>query len=115
MAKTQWHPLFAALLDALLRDHYEIQTEVPVSELPRRGDFLIVRRQGSDPPFRGLWEHLTEWNVLEFKGMTYDPEEDDLELLMHVGAGLTHKVNQERRGRGESRLEQRQVSFWYIA
>jgi hypothetical protein len=45
-----------------------VQNEVPVSDLPRRGDLLLLRQQGSEPPpFHGLWEHLTEWNVLEFK------------------------------------------------
>ncbi len=116
MAKTQWHPLFAALLEALLRDHYEVQTEVPVSELPRKGDFLILRRQAAPaPPFTGLWGYLTEWNLLEFKGMTDDPEEDDLELLMHVGAGLAYKVNRERKARREARLGENQMALWYVA
>jgi hypothetical protein len=116
MAKTQWHPLFAALLKALLRDHYEIQTEVPVSELPRKGDFLILRRQAAPaPPFTGLWSYLRDWNLLEFKGMTDAPEEDDLELLFHVGTGLAYKINQERRERREARLEENQMAFWYVA
>jgi hypothetical protein len=113
---TQWHPLFARLLGVQLGEFYEIQTEVSVSDLPRRGDILIVRRQpGPEPPFRGLWNYLADWNVLEFKGPTEYPEVDDLELLAHVGTGLTYKLNEERRVRNESRLEARQVSLWYIA
>jgi len=112
---TQWHPLFARLLGVLLQDYYEIQTEVPVSELPRRGDILLIRRQtGQKPPFQGLWSRLTEWSLLEFKGPTDRAEEDDLELLVHVGTGLTYRFNQERRTRGEERLANSQVSFWYL-
>jgi hypothetical protein len=113
MAK-QWHPLFAHLLGLLLGEHYEIQTEVPVSDLPRRGDILLLRRQAADPPFRGLWEHLTEWNVLEFKGPSDDAEGKDLELLVHVGSGLSYRLNEERQRGGEP-LAPRQVSFWYLA
>jgi hypothetical protein len=114
MAK-QWHPLFAHLLGLLLGEHYEIQTEVPVSDLPRRGDLLLLRRQAADPPFQGLWEHLTEWSVLEFKGPGDDAEGKDLELLVHVGSGLTYRLNEERQQRGEALLAARQVSFWYLA
>jgi hypothetical protein len=113
---TQWHPLFARLLKLLLEEHYEVQTEVPVSDLPRSGDILLIRRQpGHAAPFKGLWGHLTDWNVVELKGPSDDPEEDDLELLMHVGTGLTYRFNEERRQRKEARLENRQVSFWYLA
>ncbi len=40
---TQWHPLFAHLLRLLIDEYYEVKTEVPVSELPRRGDLLVLR------------------------------------------------------------------------
>jgi hypothetical protein len=113
--KSQWHPVFAHLLGLLLEDYYEIQPEVPVSDLPRQADLLVIRRQpGPEPPFRGLWNHLTDWNVLEFKGPTDAPEDADLELLIHVGTGLTYRINEERQSRKESPLENRQVSFWYI-
>jgi hypothetical protein len=115
--KTQWHPLFVHLLGQLIGDYYDLRPEAPVSELPRRGDILILRRRpGEKPPFRGLWENLTEVNVLEFKGPGDDPELDDLELLMHVGTGLTYKLNEERQKEGRSdRLENNRVSFWYLA
>ncbi len=113
---TQWHPVFARLLGLLIDEYYEIQTEVPVSGLPRRGDFLVLRRHGGpSPPFRGLWMYLTDLNVLEYKGPTDDAEEPDLEKLAHVGTGLTYKVNEERRARGEAPLAGREVSFWYLA
>src|SRR4051812_34738361 len=103
---TQWHPVFARLLGLLLGDYYEIQPEVPVSDLPRAGDFLIIRRQeGPEPPFRGLWNHLTDWNVIEFKGPTDAPREEHLEKLVHVGTGITYRLNEERQARGEVPLE----------
>jgi hypothetical protein len=113
--KTQWHPLFTHLLGLLVGDYYELRPEVPVSELPRRGDVLLLRRRpGEEPPFRGLWERLTEVSVLEFKGPGDGPELDDLELLVHVGTGLTYKLNEERGAKQEARLANRQVSFWYL-
>jgi hypothetical protein len=113
---TQWHPLFARLLTVQLGDYYEIHPEFPVSDLPRRGDFLIVRRQeGLEPPFRGLWNHLTDWNVIEFKGPSDDAEGDDLEKLAHVGTGITYRLNEERRANKQQTLANRQVSLWYIA
>ena len=85
MAK-QWHPLFACLMTLLVKDYYEVETETPVSDLPRRGDLLLIRRQGiASPPFEGLWSRLVDWNLIEFKGPTDDAEIDDLELLVHVG------------------------------
>src|SRR5262245_13151770 len=61
---TQWLPLFARLLRLLLVDFYQVEVEVPVSDLPRKGDLFLLRRTGSaEPPFTGLWVHLTEWNV----------------------------------------------------
>jgi hypothetical protein len=112
----QWHPLFAHLLKLLLGDYYDVQTEVPVSELPRRGDILVLRRQGGQtPPFHGVWENLTDSNVFEFKGPSDDAEPDDLELLIHVGTGLTYRWNEERSAKGEPRLVNQRVSFWYLA
>lgn len=112
----QWHPLFAHLLGLLVRDYYDVQPEVPVSDLPRRGDLLLVRRHaGPAPPFVGLWSNLTDWNICEFKGPTDGPEADDLELLFHVGTGITYKLNEERRANQQERLANRDVSFWYLA
>ena len=66
---------------------------MPVSDLPRKADLLVIHRHpGRQPHFLGLWSHLTDWNVLEFKGPTDDAEEEDLELLMAVGTGLTCRL-----------------------
>jgi hypothetical protein len=113
---TQWHPLFAKLLGLLINEYYDIQTEVPVSELPRRSDLLVLRRHTSaTPPFQGLWSHLTDWNVIEFKGPSDSAEEADLELLLHVGTGLAFRLNEERRVKKEEVLPYHRVSFWYLA
>ena len=112
----QWHPLFARLLKVLLEDFYQVEPEVSVSDLPRKGDLFLLRRTGTaEPPFTGLWMHLTEWNVLEFKGPTDGPEEVDLDKLMHVGTGIGYRFNQERRQRGEAPLPNRRIAFWYLA
>jgi hypothetical protein len=112
----QWHPLFAHLLRLLLDRYFSVQTEVSVSDLPRRGDLLQVRRQATErPPFAGLWSHLTDWNVLEFKGPGDHAHDDDLELLVHVGTGLTVRFNEERLSAGQERLDTGEVSLWYVA
>ena len=60
---TQWHPLFAELLRPLLQDYYDVQTNVPVGDLPREADIIVLRREAkSKPPFRTLWKHLSRWN-----------------------------------------------------
>jgi hypothetical protein len=113
---TQWHPLFARLLGLLLDAYYQIEPDVPVSDLPRRGDLFLLRKTGSaEPPFTGLWMHLTDWNLFEFKGPTDAAEEADLELLMHVGTGIAYRFNEDRRQRGEESLANRHISFWYLA
>ena len=111
----QWHPLFAYLLRLLIGDFYEVDVEAPVGDLPRRADVVLLRRTGSaKAPFVGLWSHLREWNVLEFKGPTDHPEEVDLELLMHVGTGIALRFNEERQRRGYRPLPSSQVALWYF-
>src|SRR3954467_6134164 len=67
----QWHPLFAQLLRPLLEGYYAVETNVPVGDVPRAPDIVLVRRpSGEPPPFKGLWKDLTPWNVFEYKGPT---------------------------------------------
>src|SRR5262249_15173347 len=95
---TQWHPLFARLLGLLLDAFYQIEPDVPVSDLPRRGDLFLLRKTGAgEPPFTGVWLNLTDWNLFEFKGPTDAAAEADLDLLMHVGTGIAYRFNEERR------------------
>jgi hypothetical protein len=111
---TQWHPLFAELLRPLLQPHYEVRTDVPVGDLPREADIVLLRRiEGSPPPFHGLWRHLTPWNVLEFKGPTVRPRRDDLDSLVEVGLGIQRHLNEQRPRR--SALAASKVSWWYLA
>src|SRR5258708_6582995 len=116
MAKTQWHPAFAELLKLLLRDYYEIQTEVTVRELPRAGDVMLIRRQdAASPPFQHLWKHLCEWNVIEFKGMSDAAEASDVDLLVHVGTGIAYKFNERQREAKLPPMRHFNVAFWLIA
>jgi hypothetical protein len=92
-----------------------VQPEVSVSDLPRRGDLLLIRRQTDEaPPFEGLWSHLTDGNVVEFKGPGDHAHEDDLELLVHVGTGRTVRFNEERLAARQERLTNRPVALWLI-
>src|SRR5262249_27445511 len=113
---TQWHPLFARTLRLLLEDYYEVNPEVPVSDLPPQADLFLVRRTGgAEPPLTGLWGPLTEWSVLEFRGPSDSTEEIVLDLLMHVGPGLNCRFNEERRGQQQEPVPNRQLSLWYLA
>src|SRR5262249_38681203 len=63
----QWHPLFAQLLRPLVEAYYDVQTNVPVGDAPRAADLVLLQRtSAAAPPFRGLWQWLSTWNVLEF-------------------------------------------------
>lgn len=93
-----------------LGDYYEVETEVPVGELPRRADLVLVRRERADPPFTGLWMHLTRLNLFEYKGPTDSADELDLDLLMHVGTGLLCRYNEEKRGS----VRPGEMSLWYV-
>jgi hypothetical protein len=82
----QWHPLFAQLLRPLVQDYYEVETDVPVGDVPRQADLVLLRRTTPEPlPFRGLWRHLTTWNVLEYKGPLVSARLEHLDLLVELG------------------------------
>src|SRR5947209_8150407 len=112
----QWHPLFAQLLRSLVEDYYAVETNVPVGDLPREADILLLRRTTpAPPPFHGIWQHLTQWNVLEFKGPSDDPALRDLDLLVEVGLGIDRRLNEQRTREGLAVQERTEVSFWYLA
>jgi hypothetical protein len=114
--KKQWHPLLAYLLRPLLQNHYEVKTNVPVGDLPREADIVLLQRTSTGPsPFQGLWRHLTAWNVLEFKGPTVSARVRDLALLVEVGLGVERRLNEERAKQRLAPLEPEGVSFWYVA
>jgi hypothetical protein len=112
---TQWHPLFAELLRPLLQDHFDVQTNVAVGDAPREADIVLVQRTSTEPtPFRGLWRHLTTWNILEFKGPTVSARLRDLDLLVELGLGIDRRLSEERRRQRETVPEPEHVSFWYV-
>ncbi len=114
--KIQWHPLFARLLRPRVEKYYELQIDVPVGDMPRHADLVLLRRRRAEPaPFTGLWRWLTEWNVLEYKGPTVAPRPRDLLLLVELGLGIDRRLNVGRRKRGASPLPESEVSFWYLA
>src|SRR5712691_11694080 len=112
----QWHPVFAQLLRPAVEAYYDVQTTLPVGDAPREVDFVLLRRtaQGT-PPFRGLWRHLTTWNIQEFKGPTVSPRRGDVELLVELGLGIDRRLQEGRVREGQRPLAAREVSFWYLA
>jgi hypothetical protein len=111
----QWHPVFAELLRPALEAYYEVQTNVPVGDAPREADLVVLRRTTQAPlPFRGLWRHLTSWNVLEFKGPTVTPRLGDIDLLIELGLGIDRRLHEQRTQQRQRRLPPEDVSFWYL-
>jgi len=112
----QWHPVFAELLRPVVEAYFEVQTTVPVGDRPREADFVLLRRTAEGtPPFRGLWRHLTAWNILEFKGPTVSPRSEDLELLVELGLGIDRRLREEHARQGGGTVATQEVSFWYVA
>jgi len=113
---TQWHPIFAQLLRLQVEDYYEMRTTMPVGDAPRLADIVLLRRTSRvPPPFRGLWRHLTVWNLLEYKGPTVSPRLRDLELLVELGLGIDRRLRGEPSGRTLQEPKPENVSFWYLA
>jgi hypothetical protein len=109
---TQLHPIFDDLLRRALQDYYELQTNVPVGDLPREADIVLVRRSlTAKRPFRTLWKHLTRWNVLEFKGRSESARVNDVDLLVEVGLGIHRRLREQEPNATIGRAE---VSFWYL-
>jgi hypothetical protein len=113
---TQWHPLFAKLLRPLVEGHYEVQTNVPVGDAPRAADILLLRRtSGTAAPFQGLWQWLTTWNVVEYKGPSVSARLAHLDLLVELGLGIDRRLNEERARQRHQVVPRGEMSFWYLA
>jgi hypothetical protein len=109
-------PIFAQLLRPAVEAYYEVQTTVPVGDAPREADFVLLRRTApSPPPFRGLWRHLTAWNVLEFKGPTVTPRRGDIDRLIELGLGIDRRLRRPGLHRTRRPVLREEVSFWYLA
>jgi hypothetical protein len=112
----QWHPLFAHLLRPLVEGHYDVQLNLPVGALPREADIVLLRRTASVAGvFHGIWQHLTTWNVLEFKGPTVSARVADMDLLVELGLGVDRHLNGERKKKEQPEVERGEVSLWYLA
>ncbi len=111
----QWHPIFAEFLRPLVESHYEVKTDVPVGDAPRRADIVLLHRTSEAPPFQGLWRWLTAWSVLEFKGPTATARVTHLDALLELGLGIRRHLNEERIKQHEPVVDREQVSFWYLA
>jgi hypothetical protein len=113
---TQWHPLFAKLLRPVVEEYFDVQINVPVGDLPRQADLVLLRRTSTGAlPFQGLWRELTTWNILEFKGPSVSARVTDLDLLLELGLGVHRRLNEERVKHKNRPLPRREVSFWYLA
>jgi hypothetical protein len=114
--KKQWHPVFAELLRPLVESHYEVETNMPVGDIPREADFTLLRRTRSGLlPAAGLWQNLRPWNVLELKGPTVSPRDEDLELLVEVGLGIHRRLNEEQVKQHRPEQGPAQMALWYLA
>lgn len=110
---TQWHPIFDDLLRRALQDYYEVRTNVPVGDLPREADIVLIRRASArKPPFRSIWKHLTRWNVLEFKGRSESARIADVDLLLEVGLGIHRRLQEQE---PKTKISRADMSFWYLA
>jgi hypothetical protein len=43
----------------MVEGYYEVRTNDPVGDVPREADLVLLQRTNADPPFLGLWRHLT--------------------------------------------------------
>jgi hypothetical protein len=113
---TQWHPIFIKVLRTLVQEHYDVRTNVTVSDTPREADILLLQRKAHRrPPFHGLWRHLTPRNVMEFKGRKVSPRVDDIPLLVELGLGIHRRLNEDLEQGDAAVLSPPETSFWYVA
>ena len=112
----QWHPVFAHLLRSVLEDAYDVQTDVPVGDLPRRADIVLIRRLAKAiRTFHGIWRHLSPLNVLEVKGGTESARIRDIALLVEVGLGIARRLRRQMRQQEQKPFANWEISFWYLA
>jgi hypothetical protein len=99
----------------LLQGFYDVQIDVPVGDIPRQADVVLLRRTNDQPlPFRGIWRHLTPWNALEYKGPAVSARLEHIHLLVELGLGIWRRLNEERRKNKQATLAPAEMSFWYL-
>jgi hypothetical protein len=107
--------VFAELLRPVVESHYELETNVPVGDAPRQADLVLLRRTRAGPlSVAGLWSGLTTWNVLELKGPTVSPRDEDLALLVELGLGIHRRLNAERAKQEQPALVPAETALWYL-
>lgn len=113
---TQWHTAFAFLLRPLVEQYFDVATNMPVGDLPREADIVLVRRKAhASPALVGVWRRLSDWNILEYKGPTVSPRFDDIDLLVELGLGIHRRLNEEGKKTKQPHVPATEVSFWYLA
>lgn len=63
-----------------LGGNYEVETEVPSSDMPCREDLRLIRRQQKETPFHGVWIYKAVWNLFNLEGPTAAASDIDLDL-----------------------------------
>lgn len=76
----QWHPLLARFLKRDYQDRLDIQYEFPLGELPRRADFILIRRRSEvDLPYP--LNYLGQTTLMEYEGPDETVSQPHLQLL----------------------------------
>ena len=98
-----WHESFYACVAERAPPGFDILTEVSLSRQPRRVDLLVLRRKHEPDRddeagiLRGLWRHMRDVTLVEFKSPTRGLRRSD--LLRLFGYGLQyHEQNMDRCG-----------------
>ncbi|MEI8256103.1 MAG: hypothetical protein WCJ30_10575, partial [Deltaproteobacteria bacterium] len=92
-SRTAWHVSFGRLLAERAAPGIEVRAEVPHGAEPQRSDFLLLRRAGGHRAdddargrvLKGLWQHLADETLMEFKSVSRPYAPRDLERLLGYG------------------------------
>ena len=91
LLKTFWHYPYASLISERKPPGWEVTVEKALSLTPRSVDQLLLHRNNTERRdqaarvMRGLWPHLTDTALLEFKGPTRGLRRRDLPKLLSYG------------------------------
>jgi hypothetical protein len=91
-ARTAWHAIFAALLEERAPPGIDVIPELVRSREPQRADLLLLRRKAEARRdeeagvLRGLWPHLANHAIVEFKSATRPARPGDWVRLLGYGS-----------------------------